>query len=69
MLFFMKKIRDEEAKCKERNSGYSDLAAGYINFKQVGVLTKSKESAETNKTDTELFGGVRRLGINHVFKG
>ena len=65
----MKKIREEEAKCSERISGYTDLAAGYINFKHPGVFTSSKESACTNKTETELFGGVRRLGINHVFKG
>lgn len=69
MLFFIKNISEEESKCIDCISGYRDLASGYIIRIEDNVLTNSKELVSTNKTDTVLFGGVRRLGINHVFNG
>ena len=69
MLFFMKNISEEESKWIDCISGYKDLATGYIIRNEDNVLINSKELGSTNKTDTVLFGGVRRLGINHVFNG
>lgn len=65
----MKNIRLEEAKCKERISGCIDFAAGYIKDKQYKLFNNGKEAGSTNNTETELFGGINRLGINHVFNG